>query len=163
MRINKNILILIMVMAAFMLLLFFVSQEEKTTQPERQTIIKETPQIKDEPVNNYSLMVPGDVCEGCHMSGKSSVPQALTAIPHLKGGLYCLTCHVISHEKHPMDRNVTCEKCHGSTPTKPEIINGEISCNNCHNYPDTLTPSKGNIITIHRPRGVSCNSCHTDN
>ena len=161
MRLDKNILLLIMVTAAFMFLLFLINQEERPIIFEPQTPVKETPPMIEPSTSNYTLMVPEDVCEGCHMSGKSSVPQALTIEPHQNGGQYCLTCHVISHEKHPMNDNVTCEKCH-STATKPVYENGFISCNNCHNYPDPLQPSQGNLITIHRQRGISCNTCHTD-
>jgi len=74
----------------------------------------------------YSL-VAKDVCEGCHMSGKSSIPQALTVTPHQNGGAYCLSCHVISHQEHPMsDRGVMCEDCHGkkNTPENQFISTG---------------------------------------
>jgi len=164
MRLDKNILLLIMVTAAFMVLLFLINQEVRVINYEPKTTpVKEDPQIIEQSTSNYTLMVPKDVCEGCHMSGKSSVPQALTVEPHKNGGQYCLSCHVISHEKHPMNNNVTCEKCHGTSPSKPVYTNGYISCNDCHNYPDPLQPSQGNLITIHRQRGISCNTCHTDN
>jgi hypothetical protein len=163
MRLDKNILLLIMVTAAFMFLLFLINQEERIITYEPKTPVKETPPQIEQSASNYTLMVPKDVCEGCHMSGKSSVPQALTVGPHQNGGQYCLTCHIISHEKHPMNDNVTCVKCHGTGATKPVYANGYISCNDCHNYPDPLQPSKGNLITIHRQREISCNTCHTDN
>lgn len=163
MRLDKNILLLIMVTASFMFLLFLINQEGKSINYKPQTPVKETQPIIEQSTSNYTLMVPKDVCEGCHMSGKPFIPQALTAGPHQNGGLYCLSCHVISHEKHPMNKNVTCEKCHGSRPAKPVYDNGYISCNDCHNYPDPLQPSQGNLITIHRQRGISCNTCHTDN
>lgn len=162
MRLDKNILLFIMVTAAFLLLLFLINQGGKTIQYEPKNPAKETI-IKGELYSsNYTVIVPKDVCEGCHMSGKPFIPQALTVEPHQNGGMFCLSCHVISHEKHPMNENVTCEKCHGTSPTKPAYVNGYISCNDCHNYPDPLQPSKGNLITIHRPRGISCNTCHTD-
>ena len=151
-----------MVTAAFFVLLFLINQDGKTNNFDPQTSVKETAIIKDQPVSNYTIMVPKDVCEGCHMSGKPFIPQALTVEPHQNGGAYCLSCHVISHEKHPMNQNVTCEKCHGTGPTKPAYVNGYIPCNDCHDYPDPLQPSKGNIITIHRSREISCNTCHTD-
>jgi hypothetical protein len=162
MRLDKNILLFIMVTAAFLLLLFLINQGGKTIQYEPKNPAKETI-IKGELYSsNYTVIVPKDVCEGCHMSDKPFIPQALTVEPHQNGGMFCLSCHVISHEKHPMNENVTCEKCHGTSPTKPAYVNGYISCNDCHNYPDPLQPSKGNLITIHRPRGISCNTCHTD-
>lgn len=162
MKLNKNILLLIIFTVVFIVLLILINQEAKI-QPEKLPTIKEKEVIIDEKtVSNFTKMVPKDICEGCHMSGKPFVPQALTVLPHENGGAYCLSCHVISHEKHPMDENVTCEKCHTTSATKPQYSNGYIACNDCHNYPDPLMPSKGNIIVIHRQRGISCNTCHTD-
>jgi len=172
MRFDRNILLLIIVTAAFLMSLFLINAEVKTIDYMPQIYVEETA-IIDKPANpdqsanqsisNFTIMVPKDVCEGCHMSGKPFIPQALTVEPHQNGGAYCLSCHVISHEKHPMNQNVTCEKCHGTGPTKPAYVNGYIPCNDCHNYPDALSPSNGNIITIHRSRDISCNTCHTDN
>lgn len=164
MRFNKNISILIIVTVFFLALLFLINQEAKTINYEVKIPVKEktiTEQSVSNSSSNFTLMVPKDICEACHMSGKPFIPQALTIEPHQNGGQFCLKCHVISHEKHPMNDNVTCEKCH-ATATKPVYENGFISCNNCHNYPDPLQPSQGNLITIHRQRGISCNTCHTD-
>ena len=112
--------------------------------------------------SNYSTPTSKNICESCHMSGKSSVPQAMTAKPHVEGGTYCLTCHKSLHDKHPIDERVTCAKCHeGESPTKPTFTNGSIVCNKCHNYPDPLQPSYGNLITVHENRGVTCITCHT--
>lgn len=162
MKFDRNILLLIIVTATFLVLFFLINQEAKTIDYVPKTSVKETPVTIEKSLSNYTVIVPKDVCEGCHMSGKPFIPQALTVEPHQNGGMFCLSCHVISHEKHPMNENVTCEKCHGTSATKPVYVNGYISCNDCHNYPDPLQPSKGNIITIHRPRGISCNTCHTD-
>ena len=167
MRLDKNILLLIVITAAFLILLFLINQERNNNNYELQIPAKETTIITEQSVSNsssnFTLMVPKDLCEACHMSGKPFIPQALTIEPHQNGGQYCLSCHVISHEKHPVNDNVTCEKCHGTGAKKPVYENGYISCNDCHNYPDPLQPSQGNLITIHRQRGISCNTCHTDN
>ncbi len=160
MKLN-NILVLILFIVVFVVFLFIINQEAKI-QPEKLPTVKEKAIINDKTVSNYTIMVSKDVCEGCHMSGKPFIPQALTVLPHENGGAYCLSCHVISHDKHPIDENVTCEKCHGTSAKKPQYSNGYIECNDCHNYPDPLMPSKGNLIAIHRPRGISCNTCHTD-
>jgi len=116
--------------------------------------------------SSNNVLIPDNVCEGCHLSGKSSIPQATKIGIHMNAGAYCLICHNFSHQTHPMtptNKNVTCEKCHeGKSPTKPMFINGSIVCNNCHNYPDPLKPSYGNILTIHRQRNISCIACHTD-
>lgn len=163
MRLDKNILLFILVTVAFLFLLFLINQEGKTIQYESKDPAKKTIIKVEQYSSNYTIIVPKDVCEGCHMSGKPFIPQASTVEPHQNGGAFCLSCHKISHEKHPINDNVTCEKCHGTGATKPVFVNGYIQCNDCHDYPDALNPSKGNIITIHRPRGISCNTCHTDN
>jgi len=172
MKSNRNTLPLLVVIAVFLiLLLFLINQDGSSGQyypkvpPEKNKIIEETNSDKKPQLSNSTVLVPMNVCEGCHMSGKSSVPQAFTVLPHQNGGAYCLSCHVISHQEHPMsDRGVMCENCHGNKayPEKPVYFNGSIPCNNCHNYPDALSPSGGNLITIHRSRGISCNKCHTD-
>jgi len=171
MKSNRNTLLLLVVIAVFLILLFFInlegtpSQYEPAIPPEKNKMIDEKNIDKKPQQSNTTVLVSMNVCEGCHMSGKSSVPQALTVQPHQNGGAYCLSCHVISHQEHPMnDKGVMCENCHGKKayPEKPVYFNGSIPCNNCHNYPDALSPSGGNIITIHRSRGISCNKCHTD-
>ncbi|HWQ95976.1 MAG TPA: cytochrome c3 family protein [Candidatus Methylomirabilis sp.] len=168
MRFDRNTLLLIFITVAFLAVLFLINQEAKTIDYMQQTYVKKTEEtaIIDQSANqstsNYTIMVPRDVCEGCHTSGKPFIPQALTVEPHQNGGAFCLSCHVISHEKHPINQNVTCEKCHSTGPTKPAYVNGYIPCNDCHNYPDALIPSNGNLITIHKQRGISCNTCHTD-
>jgi hypothetical protein len=167
MKSYRNALILLVVIAAFMILLFLINLGGRSGQYEKMVPYDKNDKIEDinADINqehaNYMVLDAKDVCEGCHMSGKPSVPQALTVPPHQNGGAYCLSCHEINHEKHPMSNGVTCDSCH-TGPAKPVYFNGSISCNNCHNYPDSLSPSEGNIITIHRPRGVSCNKCHTD-
>ncbi|VVB85294.1 Cytochrome c7 c [uncultured archaeon] len=152
-------ILLFITIAVFLGLLIIINLEhpEQTVpgKPEDTT-------TREKYVSNFTVLVSKDVCEGCHMSGKSYVPQALSVIPHINGGAYCLSCHKISHETHPINKNVTCEKCHGTTPTVPAYVNGSIPCNNCHAYPDPLLPSKGNLIAIHLPRGITCNTCHTN-
>src|SRR3990170_1856798 len=161
MEFNRKILLLVTVTAFFLILLLAINQE-KLPITELAKISDEMLVTSNQSVNNYTILVSKEVCEGCHFSGKSSIPQALSVNPHINGGAYCLVCHKISHEVHPMNENITCEKCHGTSPTKPVFNNGSITCNNCHDYPDALLPSNGNLITIHRLRGISCNNCHTD-
>ncbi|VVB56309.1 Cytochrome c7 c [uncultured archaeon] len=163
MKLDKKIIYVAIFAAAVMLLLIALRPESGKNQTEPEAIPEgQVLNQQSEPVNNYTIIVSKDVCEGCHMSGKPSIPQAESVSPHVNGGAYCLTCHQISHEIHPINNYVTCEKCHGTTPGKPVYSNGSISCNNCHDYPDPLLPSKGNLITVHRPRGVYCNNCHTE-
>lgn len=164
MKMDRTTLQLLLVTIGILALLFIINYEGRNG-------IEEVPQIpvmKDNGVsenildNNLTVYVSGNVCEGCHMSGKPFIPQATTAKPHANGGAYCLSCHTVSHDRHPIDDNVTCEKCHGTTPSMPVFTNGSIPCNNCHGYPDPLLPSYGNLINIHRDRGVACTKCHTD-
>ena len=167
MKSNRNTLIILVVIAASLMLIFWINQDGRSDQykptipPEKNKTIEEKNIDEKLEQDNSTILVSMNVCEGCHMSGKSSVPQALTVFPHQNGGAYCLSCHVISHEKHPMSNGVNCDSCH-TGPEKPAYSNGSIPCNNCHNYPDALSPSGGNLITIHRSRGISCNKCHTD-
>ncbi len=162
MKSNRNILLLITITVIFLMLLFVINQNEHEEQIGPTAVPQNSSMIKGEPASNSTVFVSREVCEGCHMSEKPFIPQAMSVKPHVNGGAYCLTCHRITHESHPIDSNVTCEKCHGTTPAKPAFINGSITCNNCHDYPDPLIPSNGNLITIHRPRGITCNNCHTD-
>jgi len=125
-------------------------------------------QTKEKSINTSStnftrfVFMGENICEGCHLSGKRYIPQAYQIKQHVEGGRYCLECHTINHNVHPINQNVTCERCHGAkTPKIPEF-HGSIVCEECHNYPDPMTPSKGNLVVIHRPRGVDCMRCHTD-
>ncbi len=128
---------------------------------------KETP-IKDIQTSDFTRLVSmgQNICEGCHLSGKKFIPQAYEVKQHVEGGAYCLKCHTIDHDKHPMspiNKNVTCERCHGSlAPQIPVFRNGTIACAECHDFPDPLKPSNGNLIVIHRPRNVDCTRCHID-
>ena len=123
------------------------------------------PGINENYINytNFTQLIStsGNMCEDCHFSGKKYIPQAYGIKGHVEGGAFCLKCHKITHEKHPVNDNVTCASCHGETyPKIPTPLDGKISCNNCHAYPDALSPSYGNLVGIHNPRGVSCISCH---
>ena len=109
------------------------------------------------------ISVRGNICEECHNSGKVTAPQASTIKDHIEGGNYCLKCHAISHENHPVEGNMTCQSCHGGfKPKVPSPENGSILCGNCHAYPDAFLPSNGNLASIHQPRGVNCVSCHLE-
>jgi hypothetical protein len=164
MKLDRTTLQLLIVTIAILGLLVIINYEGRYS-------VENVPQVpvrKDEQGSENKLdsdltvYVSRDICEGCHMSGKPFIPQAKTAKPHIGGGIYCLVCHKISHDRHPIDDNVTCEKCHGTVASIPVFANGSISCNNCHGYPDPLLPSGGNLITVHRERGVACTNCHTD-
>src|SRR3989304_6322560 len=130
-------------------------------QPQEKEIVQKESTVVN--YTNFTLLVTmkENICEECHLSGKKLIPQAESINEHARGGAYCLKCHRISHEKHPVNDNVTCAKCHGDKSPKIPSIGDEV-CGRCHAYPDPLLPSGGNLITIHRPRGVNCISCHTN-
>jgi hypothetical protein len=169
---RNKIFLFILFVAALSVLYFTLSDhilvlQQPNIETNNKTIeIRSSENRSNRSSDNNSTFIPDNICEGCHLSGKSSIPQATKIGIHMNAGAYCMVCHNFSHQTHPMapiNKNVTCEKCHeGKSPTKPIFINGSIVCNNCHNYPDPLIPSYGNILTIHRPRNVSCVTCHTD-
>jgi hypothetical protein len=166
-KINKILLLFVVVILS--ILLYFSLLEPMLVRPQsnitenNKTIEIISSENGSNRSSDNSVLVPENVCEGCHLSGKSSIPQATKIAIHMNAGAYCMVCHNFSHQTHPMaSKNVTCEKCHGvESPTKPIFTNGTIVCNNCHNYPDPLKPSYGNILTIHRSRNISCITCHT--
>ncbi|MFH0904277.1 MAG: hypothetical protein V1854_03705 [Methanobacteriota archaeon] len=129
----------------------------------------EQPVVRPEPapllLSDLTLLIQtrGNICEECHLSGKVTSPQADRIKKHTDGGVYCLKCHTISHEKHPVEGNVTCQDCHGSAnPKIPSPDDASPLCNNCHAYPDALLPGYGDLVSIHQPRGINCVSCHLD-
>ena len=164
MKLDKTTLQLLIVTIAILALLVIINYESSNINEEAPQVPVRKQELvsENELDSNLTVYVSRDVCEGCHMSGKPFIPQAMTVKPHTGGGAYCLVCHKISHDRHPINDNVTCEKCHGTVASMPVFVNGSISCNNCHGYPDPLLPSDGNLITIHRGRGVACTNCHTD-
>lgn len=164
MKLDRTTLQLLLVTIAILALLFLINYDggKRIEDVPQVPVLKEDGIHENIPDDNLTVYVSGNVCEGCHISGKTFIPQAMTAGSHTTGGAYCLSCHMISHDRHPVNDNVTCEKCHGSTPSMPVLINGTIPCNNCHGYPDPLLPSFGNLMTIHRERGIACTKCHTD-
>jgi hypothetical protein len=121
-------------------------------------------QKKEIQTTNFTVLVSmgQNICEGCHLSGKRYIPQAYQVKQHVGGSAYCLECHTIYHNIHPINKNVTCERCHGLTGQIPAFRNGTITCAECHDFPDPLKPSYGNLVVIHRPRNVDCAKCHLD-
>lgn len=133
------------------------AEESSSTGKDVQAGAAQTP--------NFTITIPSgqNICEGCHLSGKKFIPQAYNVKQHVEGGAYCLECHKIDHNVHPINNNVTCERCHGTkAPQMPVFRNGTIACAECHDYPDPMKPSNGNLVVIHRPRNVDCTRCHTD-
>lgn len=136
--------------------------EESSSTEEAQ---REEAQRGNIQAQDFTITVPSgqNICEGCHLSGKKSIPQAYNLRQHVEGGAYCLDCHKIDHNVHPINKNVTCERCHGTkAPQVPVFRNGTIVCAECHDYPDPMNASNGNLVVIHRPRSVDCTRCHTD-
>ncbi|RZN15559.1 MAG: hypothetical protein EF812_02150 [Methanosarcinales archaeon] len=100
-------------------------------------------------------------CENCHLTDKRSIPQADSL--HNEMARYCMLCHTIEHNSHPMeDEGVSCNDCHGEKGAVPTLEEGAVRCGKCHSYPDPIETCNGNLITVHRPRGVACSNCHGD-
>ncbi len=145
---------------------FSIYSPDKSPPGEDMQPAEKENQTKEMQTSNFTRLVlmGQNVCEGCHLSGKKFIPQAYEVKQHVEGSAYCLECHTIDHNVHPMspaNKNVTCERCHGSaTPQIPAFRNGTIECAQCHDFPDALKPSDGNLAVIHRPRNVDCTRCH---
>jgi hypothetical protein len=165
---KAEIIIGLIVLAAvgFVIIFFSIYLHNKSPLEESKVELPSTEtQGNDIQTSNFTRLVSAgqNICEGCHLSGKTYIPQAYDVKQHVEGGAYCLKCHKIDHKTHPINNNVTCEGCHGTTsPQVPEFRNGTIVCAQCHDFPDPLKPSNGNLIVIHRPRNVDCISCHLD-
>jgi Zn finger protein HypA/HybF involved in hydrogenase expression len=131
--------------------------ESTTTPPSPQPTT-----IIDDTTPSFTTGTPQNPCENCHLTGKPGVPQADRV--HNEMARYCMLCHSVNHETHPMpDDGVACSGCHGESAAVPTLEEGAARCGKCHNYPDPLTPSNGNLILVHRPRDVGCPSCHGGN
>ncbi len=160
---SETIAVLIVLVAVGLVIIFFFVylhpiEESKVELPSGG-------EINVIQTSNFTPLISAgqNICEGCHLSGKKYIPQAYEVKQHVEGGFYCPECHKIDHNTHPINRNVTCERCHGTTnPTVPQFVNGTIVCGQCHDFPDAMEPSGGNLITIHRPRNVDCIKCHLD-
>lgn len=152
-------LIVLVVIGLVSGILFSVYSPDKSPL-DRESYTLET-QTKEIQIPNFIEFSTGqDICEGCHLSGKRYIPQAYQVKQHAEGGTYCLECHKIDHNIHPINKNVTCERCHGLTGQIPAFSNGTIACTDCHDFPDPLKPSNGNLVVIHRSRNVDCAKCH---
>ncbi len=94
-------------------------------------------------------------CKLCHKK-----PETL--VKHTLGGYYCSACHGTDlHELHNTENGPDCKACHGDEGKIPKKLPGHtIICDSCHGYPDALSPSSGNLITIHGARGYPCDICH---
>lgn len=94
-------------------------------------------------------------CMACHKK-----PETL--FKHTLGGNYCPACHGTQlHDLHKEENGLDCKTCHGDEGKKLSKLPGyTIVCDSCHGYPDPLSPSYGNLITIHVARGHDCDICH---
>jgi hypothetical protein len=94
-------------------------------------------------------------CELCHKN-----PETL--FKHTIGGNYCSACHGTElHDMHKNENGPDCKTCHGDDGKIPDKLPGHmIICDSCHGYPDALSSSFGNLITIHVARGHPCDICH---
>ena len=164
-RINVIIPIVILIIIAFSI----ITNEPNKIPADNKTTIIPTPTTPTEPAPSEPTTTPDlvtqtptNTCENCHMNNKPGVPAAGSI--HNNMSQYCLYCHTIDHDTHPMpEEGVPCNSCHGEGQTVPSIEQNTTKCGNCHNHPDPLTTSDGNIVTIHRPRDINCENCHGNN
>jgi hypothetical protein len=165
---NEKIIYIIVICGVLGISLGFVIPaivSERTLPEMEQVLPAVSPDVTPLHSTDLTLLISarGNICEECHMSGKVTAPQAYMIKDHIEGGDYCLECHTISHETHPVGGNITCQDCHSNAnPTIPTPGGGTSLCGNCHAYPDAHVPSKGNLVVIHMPRGVTCVSCHLE-
>ncbi len=165
MKSETVISLIIVAAAALVVIFFFVYSHNKYSPDETKVELPSGGETNGTQSSNFTpLVLAGQpICESCHLSGKKYIPQAYEVKQHVEGGAYCLKCHKINHDTHPINKNVTCERCHGTTsPSVPQFVNGSIVCVQCHNFPDAMEPSGGNLIVIHRQRNVDCIKCHLD-
>ncbi|GFO97155.1 hypothetical protein ig2599ANME_1355 [groundwater metagenome] len=103
-------------------------------------------------------------CELCHTDSQNLAP-------HLAGGKLCINCHGSQvHSIHVGSGTIDmkCDSCHGPPQkiTIPKVEKGEgpghfSTCEQCHAPPpDSLKPSKGELVMIHLSRGTYCTNCH---
>ena len=93
-------------------------------------------------------------CLICHKN-----PETL--FKHTSGGNYCSACHGMElHDLHKKENGPDCNTCHVDEKKPGRLPGHTIVCDSCHGYPDALSPSFGNLITIHVARGHPCDTCH---
>ncbi len=128
-----------------------------TKETPAKTAAKETPVVTAAPARVETIK-----CELCHTN-----PQELS--PHVNGGKLCINCHGSQvHNIHigPGTVGLQCDTCHGFPPKVPTVQKGEgpgsySVCEQCHAAPpDSLKPSKGNLIVVHLSRAKYCTNCH---
>lgn len=149
---NKNY-VMIMVVAGILLTVYLIYLAGSTgaftpiNTTIEEIVIPEFESIPEQTVD----------CKLCHIR-----PESLSK--HVEGGKYCGGCHECDiHDLHlaVLTDTFTCDTCHGSNQTIPQKLPEHIViCDTCHNYPDPSQPSYGNLLTIHIPRGHTCNLCH---
>lgn len=169
---KKRLLMLLLLLSVSLVLLGCIQQPQKAQKAEKGEI--ETPEVKQqtpEQVKPVATPTPkpvyveatGAVCSNCHLNEKRQyVPQADAIAGHINGSQYCFYCHAenkagdvveeigkLHHAKYS-----DCSLCHRTFSIT------ELDCGNCHAADDPFKPSKANLLDIHIPRGVDCQSCH---
>lgn len=144
----------LLIMAATLLLfigsMVYIAQTTDAFTPLNKSTIQEIKIPEFEAIPEQTLD-----CGLCHKE-----PETL--IKHKLGGNYCSQCHGMDlHALHTVENGPECETCHGNEEKIPQKLPGHtVVCDSCHGYPDALSPSSGNLITIHIARGQTCDICH---
>jgi len=117
-----------------------------------QTVTEPEPITTPVPTAVESKDIP---CLACH-TGLEDLDA------HKHGGDICNRCHGLNKDVHEIHRGptTTCTLCHSELPEIPEPIDEHAVCESCHNSPNSLEPSNGNLVNIHMSRGLICTDCH---
>jgi hypothetical protein len=148
---DRNYFLIMVVNGLFLIVsIVYISQTTDAFTPLNDSISQEIEMPEFEAIPEQSID-----CRICHKAPETLVNHAL-------GGNYCTACHGTDlHDLHKKENGYDCRTCHGNEEKIPEKLSGHtMVCDSCHGYPDPLSPSYGNLITIHVARGHTCDICH---
>ena len=169
---KKSLVVLLLLLFVSLLFPGCIQQPQKAEKGERvETPVKpQTPEpgkvtpVTPTPRPQY-VEATGAICANCHLNEKRQyVPQADAIAGHIDGSKYCFYCHAENKAGDPVEeigklhhaRYSDCNLCHRTFSLT------ELDCGNCHAADDPFKPSRANLLDIHLPRGVDCQSCHGD-
>ena len=175
---KKSLVMLLFLLSISLLFLGCAQQPQQPQKAEKgeevETPARVTPSATPEPGRPTTLTptpkpmyveATGAICENCHLNKKRQyVPQADAVAGHLEGSKYCFYCHAENKAGDPVEeigklhhaKYSDCSLCHKTFSIT------ELDCGNCHAADDPFKPSRANLLDIHLPRGVDCQSCHGD-
>ena len=166
---KKGLILMLLLLSVSLALLGCIQQpqggEKKAETPPETQVTPKPGKPTPTPTPQVYVEATGAVCANCHLNKKRQyVPQADRIAGHVDGSQYCFYCHAENKSGNPVEeigklhhaRYSDCNLCHKSFSLT------ELNCGNCHAADDPFKPSGANLLTIHLPRGVDCQSCHGD-